>query len=210
MDLQEYIEQHTSAEPDYLRVITRSTYQKTVNPRMLSGHVEGRFLSMISKLIRPKRILELGTFTGYSALCLAEGLSKEGILDTIEKNDELETTIRKHFALSPLGENIRLHIGDAEEIIPTLQEQYDLIFMDADKRAYSAYYDLCLPLLSPQGMMIIDNTLWDGHIIDPAYDKDKQTAALRCFNDKIAQDPRVEQVILPLRDGVTLVRWANQ
>ncbi len=206
MDLQEYIEQHTSPEPDYLRIITRSTYQKTVNPRMLSGHLEGRFLSMLSKIVRPQHILELGTFTGYSALCLAEGLPPDGRLDTIEKNDELETTIRQHFSLSPLGEKIHLHIGDAETIIPTLHDTYDIIFMDADKRAYSTYYDLCLPLLSPNGIMIIDNTLWDGHIIDPAYDKDKQTAALRIFNDKIAQDDRVEQVLLPLRDGVTLVR----
>ncbi len=210
MNLQDYIEQHTSAEPDYLQVITRSTYQKTINPRMLSGHVEGRFLSMLSKLLKPRRILELGTFTGYSALCLAEGLTEDGRLDTIEKNDELETTIRKHFSLTPLGEKICLHIGDAVEVLPTLSERYDLIFMDADKRAYSAYYDLCLPLLSQQGIMIIDNTLWDGHIIDPAYDKDKQTVALRRFNDKIAQDERVEKVLLPLRDGVTLVRRVDR
>ncbi len=206
MDILEYIEEHTSQEPEYLRVITRSTYQKTLNPRMLSGHIEGRFLSMMSKMLRPKRILELGTFTGYSALCLAEGLSADGILDTIEKNDELEDMIRSHFSLSPLGDKIRLYIGDAEDIIRSLDGKYDLIFMDADKRAYSAYYDLCLPLLSEDGVMVIDNTLWDGHIIDPAYDKDKQTVALRAFNAKVAADDRVEQVMLPIRDGLTVVR----
>lgn len=206
MDILEYIEEHTSQEPEYLRVITRSTYQKTLNPRMLSGHIEGRFLSMMSKMLRPKRILELGTFTGYSALCLAEGLSADGILDTIEKNDELEDMIRSHFSLSPLGDKIRLYIGDAEDIIRSLDGKYDLIFMDADKRAYSAYYDLCLPLLSEDGVMVIDNTLWDGHIIDPAYDKDNQTVALRAFNAKVAADDRVEQVMLPIRDGLTVVR----
>ncbi len=206
MDILEYIEKHTSLEPEYLRIITRSTYQKTLNPRMLSGHIEGRFLSMMSKMLRPKRILELGTFTGYSALCLAEGLSPDGILDTIEKNDELEDMIRRHFLLSPLGDKIRLHIGAAEDVISSFEGKYDLIFMDADKRAYSAYYDLCLPLLSEDGVMIIDNTLWDGHIVDPAYDKDKQTVALRAFNAKVAADDRVEQVMLPIRDGVTIVR----
>ncbi len=206
MDINEYIESHSSPEPDYLQIITRLTYQKTINPRMISGHIEGRFLSLISRMIQPKRILELGTFTAYSSLCLAEGLQDDGLLDTIEKNDELETMIQHHLSLSPLGQKVCLHIGDANAIIPKLEHRYDIIFMDADKREYIAYYELCLPLLSPNGYMLIDNTLWDGHIIDPAYDKDKQTMALRAFNDMVVKDQRVETLMLPIRDGITIIR----
>ncbi len=206
IELNEYIEMHSSQEPDYLKQVMRATYQMTINPRMLSGHVEGRFLSILSHMIQPKHILELGTFTGYSALCLAEGLAPDGVLDTIEHNDELESLIRKHFALTPLGEKIRLHIGDAIMILQTLQETYDLIFLDADKREYQRYYELSLPLLRSGGFMLADNVLWDGHIVDPAYDRDKQTCALRAFNDFVAQDNRVEKVMLPIRDGLTLIR----
>ncbi len=206
MDLNEYIEKNTSPEADYLKQITRRTYQKTINPRMVSGQVEGRFLSMISCMIRPKRILEIGTFTAYSTLCLAEGLQPDGWVDTIEVNDELETMILSNLTLSPLGERVRLHIGDAKEIIPQLNETYDLIFMDADKREYAEYYELCLPLLAENGFMVVDNTLWDGHVVDAAYDKDKQTVALRAFNDKVARDIRVEQVMLSIRDGITIIR----
>ncbi len=206
IELNEYLETHSSQEPAYLKQVMRATYQMTINPRMLSGHVEGRFLSMLSHMIHPKRILELGTFTGYSALCLAEGLAPDGVLDTIEHNDELESLIRNHFALTPLGEKINLHIGDAITILQTLQEPYDLIFLDADKREYQRYYELCLPLLRSGGFMLADNVLWDGHVIEPAYDKDKQTCALRTFNDFVAQDTRVEKVMLPIRDGLTLIR----
>ncbi len=206
MDLNEYIEKNTSPEADYLKQITRRTYQKTINPRMVSGQVEGRFLSMISRMILPKRILEIGTFTAYSTLCLAEGLQPDGWVDTIEVNDELETMILSNLTLSPLGERVRLHIGDAKEIIPQLNETYDLIFMDADKREYAEYYELCLPLLAENGFMVVDNTLWDGHVVDAAYDKDKQTVALRAFNDKVARDIRVEQVMLSIRDGITIIR----
>ena len=214
MTLAEYIEQHSSPESDALRKITRSTHLELINPRMLSGHVQGRVLSMISQMIQPERILELGTFTGYSALCLAEGLTEKGKLLTIEHNDELEDMIRRNLALSPLGEKIELVIGDAKEELRRLGERreakgagvFDLVFIDADKKEYCDYLDLVLPLMREGGWILADNTLWDGHIVDPAYDKDRQTVALRAFNDKVMQDERLEKVILPLRDGLTIIR----
>ena len=214
MTLSEYIEQHSSPESDILQKITRSTHLEVINPRMSSGHVQGRVLSMISQMIHPERILELGTFTGYSALCLAEGLTDNGTLITIEHNDEMEDSIRRNLALSPLGEKIELVIGDAKEELRRLDERreakgtvlFDLAFIDADKKEYSDYLDLVLPLMRPGGWILADNTLWDGHIIDPAYDKDRQTVALRAFNDKVAADNRLEKVILPLRDGLTIIR----
>ena len=218
MTLAEYIEQHSSPESDALQKITRSTHLEVINPRMSSGHVQGRVLSMLSQMIKPKRILELGTFTAYSALCLAEGLTEDGELITIEHNDELEDAIRRNLALSPLGEKIKLVIGDAKSVLQQLKEEsvkckdedkdtgFDLVFIDADKKEYCDYLDLVLPLMRKGGWILADNTLWDGHIIDPAYDKDKQTLALRAFNDKVAQDPRLEKVILPLRDGLTIIR----
>ena len=214
MTLSEYIEQHSSPESPVLQQITRSTHLEVINPRMLSGHVQGRVLSMISQMIQPKRILELGTFTGYSALCLAEGLTEDGKLITIEHNDEMEDSIRRNLALSPLGEKIELVIGDAKEAMRRLGERreakgaelFDLVFIDADKKEYCDYLDLVLPLMREGGWILADNTLWDGHIIESAYDKDKQTVALRAFNDKVMQDERLEKVILPLRDGVTIIR----
>ena len=224
MTLSEYIEQHSSPESPVLKQITRSTHLEVINPRMLSGHVQGRVLSMISQMIQPKRILELGTFTGYSALCLAEGLTEDGRLITIEHNDEMEDSIRRNLALSPLGEKIDLVIGDAKETMRRLgdkargdkargerredkgAELFDLVFIDADKKEYCDYLDLVLPLMREGGWILADNTLWDGHIIEAAYDKDKQTVALRAFNDKVAADNRLEKVILPLRDGLTIIR----
>ena len=208
MSLEEYIEQHSSPENEVLSAINRDTNIHILNPHMLSGQVQGRVLSFLSQMIRPKRILELGTFTGYSALCLAEGLPEDGELITIEHNDELEPVIRRTLALSPLGSKIHLIIGDAKEVLNSLNIQhstFNLIFVDADKRDYVAYYDLIFDLVAPGGWILADNTLWDGHIIDSAYDRDKQTLGLRAFNDRIAADPRVEQVILPLRDGLTLI-----
>ena len=214
MTLSEYIEQHSSPESDVLQQITRSTHLEVINPRMSSGHVQGRVLSMISQMIQPQRILELGTFTGYSALCLAEGLTEDGQLLTIEHNDEIEDSIRRNLALSPIGDKVQLLIGDAKEELRLLGEEvirqqgmaFDLAFIDADKKEYCDYLDLVLPLMRPGGWILADNTLWDGHIIDPAYDKDKQTVSLRAFNDKVAQDPQLEKVILPLRDGLTIIR----
>ena len=211
MTISEYIELHSSTESEVLQQITRSTHLEVINPRMLSGHVQGRVLSMLSQMIAPHRILELGTFTGYSALCLAEGLSDSGRLVTIEHNDEMEDSIRRNLALSPLGDKIELVIGDAKEWLAQQEKGagFDLVFIDADKKEYSDYLDLVLPLMRDGGWILADNTLWDGHIVEEAYDKDRQTVALRAFNDKVANDERLEKVILPLRDGLTIIRVKN-
>ncbi len=208
MDILEYIEQHSTPESEALRQIVHTTHIEMINPRMMSGHIQGRVLSMFSQMIRPHRILELGTFTAYSTLCLAEGLADDGTLVTLEHNDELEDMILRNLALSPLGEKVQLVIGDAMEWLSAQSADllYDLVFIDADKREYSAYLDAVLPLVRPGGWILADNTLWDGHIIEEAYDKDKQTLALRAFNDKVAQDERLDKVILPLRDGLTIIR----
>ena len=205
--LLDYISEHSSPQPAYLDQIVHRTGLYTINPRMLSGHVQGRFLSFLSRLIRPVRILELGTFAGFSALCLAEGLQPGGKVVTIEKNDELEDFIREHLALSPLGEQVELHIGSTRDVLPTLptEELFDLVFIDADKREYVHDYELLFPLVKSGGIILADNTLWDGHIIDPAYDTDKQTIALRAFNDHIRCDSRVSCLILPVRDGLTII-----
>ena len=212
MDIFDYIESHSTPENEVLRFITRDTYCNVLNPRMVSGHIQGRLLAMISRMIQPQHILELGTFTGYSALCLAEGLPEGGMLTTVEHNDELEDTIRRNLALSPLSRKIQLAISDAKAFLAGQQQSFDLVFMDADKREYCAYLDLLLAeradgtsLLPVGGWLLADNTLWDGHIIDPAYDRDPQTIALRRFNDQVAADPRLEKVILPLRDGLSII-----
>lgn len=206
MTLDEYISLHTTPENEALQSITRDTHVHILNPHMLSGHVQGRALSMISHMIRPKRILELGTFTGYSALCLAEGLAEGGQLVTIEHNDELEETIRRNLSRSSLCNLIELIIGDCKSELKKIEGPFDLVFIDADKREYCAYLDLVYPLVPVGGFILADNTLWDGHVIDAAYDKDKQTLGLRAFNDRLAADERFEQVILPLRDGLTIIR----
>ena len=205
--LLDYISEHSSPQPAYLDQIVHRTGLYTINPRMLSGHVQGRFLSFLSRLIRPIRILELGTFAGFSALCLAEGLQPGGKVVTIEKNDELEDFIRENLALSPLGEQVELHIGSTRDVLPTLptEELFDLVFIDADKREYVHDYELLFPLVKSGGIILADNTLWDGHIIDSAYDTDKQTIALRAFNDHIRCDSRVSCLILPVRDGLTII-----
>lgn len=211
MTISEYIEQHSSPESEVLQQITRSTHLEVINPRMLSGHVQGRVLSLLSQMIQPQNILELGTFTGYSALCLAEGLAEGGRLITIEHNDEMEDSIRRNLALSPFGDKIELVIGDAKEWLAQQEKGagFDLVFIDVDKKEYSDYLDLVLPLMRDGGWILADNTLWDGHIVEEAYDKDRQTVALRAFNDKVASDERLEKVILPLRDGLTIIRVKN-
>ncbi len=207
MTLDDYIETHTSPANETLRFIEHDTAVNVLNPHMLSGAVQGRVLAFLSRMIQPKTILELGTFTGYSALCLAEGLSQDGRLVTLEHNDELEDIIRHNFSLSPLGRQIDLRMGDALATLKTMQDQrFDLCFIDADKREYSAYLDAILPLMQPHGWILADNTLWDGHVVDPNYDRDKQTLGLRAFNNKVSADERLEQVILPLRDGLTMIR----
>lgn len=206
-EMMDYIAAHSDAEPDYLMRITRRTHLQVLNPHMLSGHVQGRVLAMLSRMISPRRVLELGTFTGYSALCLAEGLQPDGELITVDHNDELADMVLEHLSWSPLGRLIRPVVADALNFIDTLDDaSLDMVFIDADKRQYCAYMDALYNKVRPGGYILADNTLWDGHIIDPAYDRDKQTLGLRAFNDLIATDPRLEKVILPLRDGLTLIR----
>ncbi len=206
MTIEEYIETHIDREPDYLYKIDRLTNLRLLNGRMCSGHTQGRLLKMLTSMIAPKRVLELGTFSGYSALCMAEALADDARLDTIEVDDELEDFIRANFDSSPHGHKIRLHIGDATEIMARWQPgEFDLIFMDADKRHYDDYYNAALPLLRPGGYIIADNTLWDGHVteINP---RSPQTLGIMRFNDMVAADERVEKVIIPLRDGLTIIR----
>ncbi len=207
MTIDEYILEKSTSVPDYLNVIERNTYLKVINPRMCSGALQGRVLSMLTKMISPTNILELGTFTGYSALCMAEGLSKNGTIDTIEQNDELEDFIRENIHLSPYTNQINLHIGRALEIIPQLQKEFDLVFIDADKREYCAYYDQVLPLIRKEGYIIADNTLWNNKVLETEIDeRDKQTLEIMRFNDMLKNDKRVEVVILPVRDGLTVIR----
>lgn len=206
-DLQLYAERHSSPEPPELYETVRAAHIHLINGRMCSGHLQGRLLTMLTRMARPQRVLELGTFAGYSALCIAEGLEPGAIVTTIEHNDELEDFILDQFARSGYSDRIRLLIGDALELMAGMEaESCDMIFIDADKRQYPAYYEECLRLLRPGGFMLADNTLWDGHVVDPAYGRDPQTAGIRRFNDTVAADSRVEKVMLPLRDGLTIIR----
>lgn len=201
--LQQYLEAHSNSEPAHLKVIREQTETEVHNPKMLSGHYQGRLLSMISKLLRPRLIVEIGTYTGYSALCLAEGLTEEGMLITFEKNAELADRIKRNFSTVSFGEKIRLHIGDAHELLPQMDLHPDLVFIDGDKRGYASYYDLLLPRMTSGSCLLVDNVLWSGKVLDP--DMDKKTAALHQFNQQVAADERVEQIILPVRDGITLI-----
>jgi caffeoyl-CoA O-methyltransferase len=207
-ELNAYAEIHTSPESEVLRRLNRETHVQVLAPRMLSGHLQGRLLSMISHMVRPCRILELGTFTGYSALCLAEGLAPDGELHTVEQNPELEDRIRRYVAEAGLAERIRLHIGQALDLLPSFQETWDLVFIDADKINNDAYYELVLPHVRPGGFILIDNVLWSGKALAsyPVKPADKDAHAVRAFNDKVQQDERVENVLLPVRDGILIVR----
>ncbi len=202
--IQHYAEQHTSSEGDLLKKIDRDTHVKVMMPRMLSGHLQGRVLSMISHMIRPQRILEIGTYTGYSAVCLAEGLQENGKLITIDINEELEDRVRNYFADSPYSKKIEYKIGNAVEVIPSLNETFDLVFIDADKERYSVYFDLVIEKVRSGGFILADNVLWSGKVLDTKPDKD--TRAILEFNKKIQDDPRVENVLLPIRDGIMLMR----
>lgn len=206
-DLDDYILSHIDPESESLARLDRDTHLFHLRPRMCSGHLQGRLLKMLVRMIAPKRILELGTFTGYSALCLAEGLPEDGELHTIEIDDELEDFIRTHLSQSPVGNRVHLHIGDAREVLKHLDpdHRFDLVFIDANKRQYSEYYDLVFDRVSPGGFIIADNTLWDGKVVEPGKKIDAQTQGILDFNDKIARDTRVEKVILPLRDGLTII-----
>jgi predicted O-methyltransferase YrrM len=209
-ELQKYIEDHIDAEPDHLHRLERRTNIHLINGRMCSGHLQGRLLKMLVSMIDPHDVLELGTFSGYSALCIAEALHDSATIHTVEADDELEDFIREAIASAPCGERIQLHIGDALSFAKKCKpESFDLVFMDADKRQYADYYEACLPLLRPGGYIIADNTLWDGHVVEPDHFNDRQTAGIRLFNDIVAADPRVEKVIIPLRDGLTLIRKLN-
>jgi len=206
MTIEDYILQHIDSEPEYLTQLNRNTWIHSLNPRMCSGHLQGRVLSMLCKMIQPVNALELGTFTGYSALCIAESLPENGVLDTIESDDELEEFIQKNFEQTPFKEKINILIGDALTIIPTLDKMYDLVFIDADKRDYPAYYEAILPKLRQGGFILADNTLWSGKVVEKVHQNDMQTLGILRFNDLLATDNRVEKVILPLRDGLTLIR----
>ena len=206
MTLDNYILSHIAPEPDYLYRLWRATNIYMLHGRMASGHLQGRLLKMLVQMIRPKRILEVGTFSGYSAICLAEGLEEGGKVYTFEINDEQEDFTRPWIEGSPVADKIEFIIGDAITEAPKLGIEFDMAFIDGDKRTYVETYEMVLSILRPGGFILADNTLWDGHVTDPAYDRDHQTKGIRRFNDHIAKDPRVEQVILPLRDGLTLIR----
>jgi predicted O-methyltransferase YrrM len=205
-DLTAYIEQHIDSEHPYLYRLWRATNLYQVRGHMASGHLQGVLLRMLVEMIRPRRVLEIGTYTGYSALAMASGLDDGALIDTYEINDELEDFTRRNIEESPWADKVRLHIGDVLQELKDSPLGYDLIFIDGNKRQYCEYYALALNLLNPRGYILADNTLWDGHIIDPAYDRDTQTLGIRRFNEEIALDKRVEKVIIPMRDGLTLIR----
>lgn len=205
-DIERYIEEHTRREPEWLQQLYRETWQKVVNPRMLSGHVQGRALSMFSNMIHPKTILEIGTYTGYSALCLAEGLTEDGLLITIDINDELQWIQDKYFALSPYGSRIQRHFGNALDVIPRLQYDFDVVFMDADKSNYIRYYEMLMQRLKPGAFILIDNVLWSGKITSPAQPNDEDTRVLQELNALVNADERVENVLLSIRDGLMVLR----
>lgn len=206
MDLEEYIDSHISPEPPLLTDVYRRTYLHHLYPRMCSGHSQGRLLKMLTQMVRPQRILELGTFTGYSTLCFAEGMPDYAHIHTVEIDDENEDELLDTFARSPWADRIHLHIGDALAVIPTIDEEWDLVFIDANKRKYIDYYEVVLPRLRKGGYIFADNTLWSGKILAPDANHDAQTRGILDFNDHVAKDPRVDTVILPIRDGMTILR----
>lgn len=206
MTIDEYITQHIDKEGDYLYRLYRATNIHTIHGRMASGHLQGRLLKMIVEMINPQNILEVGTFSGYSAICLAEGLKEGGKVYTFEINDEMEDFTRSWIEGSPVADKIDFRIGDANILAPKLGIEFDMAFVDGDKRTYVETYEMVMAILKPGGFILADNTLWDGHVVDEAYDHDHQTQGICKFNDHIANDPRAEVVILPLRDGLTLIR----
>lgn len=206
MTLDDYILEHIDEEGEYLHRLYRATHLKLLYGRMASGHLQGRLLKMFVRMIRPKNILEIGTYSGYSGLCLAEGLEEGGMLHTIEINDEQEDFTRPWLENSAYADKIKMHIGDALDVIPRLGVKFDLAFIDGDKRKYAEYYEMVLEHLNDGGYILADNTLWDGHVLEPKPIKDPQTRSIVEFNDMVAKDLRVEKVILPLRDGLTIIR----
>ena len=205
-DLENYVAAHSQEEPLLLQQLNKETHQKILQPRMLSGHFQGRVLSMLSKIIHPKHILELGTYTGYATLCLAEGLQNDGTIDTIDINEELEEIQEKYFNLSDYKGRIFQHIGNATEIIPTLNKKFDLVFIDADKENYITYWNLIVPMMNKGGIILSDNVLWSGKVLEEVKKNDKSTPILLEYNKMVNDDPRVETVLLPIRDGLTVSR----
>lgn len=205
-ELEDYVSNHSQKEPDLLEALNRETHQKILQPRMLSGHFQGRVLSMLSKLIRPVNILEIGTYTGYATLCLCEGMQKSGTIDTIDINEELMDFQKKYFDLSDWKDQIVQHLGDATLIIPNLDKKYDLVFVDADKDNYLNYFEIILPKMNKGGIILSDNVLWSGKVLDTPNPKDLSTNVLQEYNKKLKEDPRVETVLLPIRDGLTVSR----
>ena len=205
-ELEDYIEQHSAKEPELLAALNKETYQKILLPRMLSGHFQGRVLSMLSKLIRPVNILEIGTYTGYATLCLCEGMQETGQIHTIDIKEELVDFQRKYFDKSPWGKQIVQHLGEAISIIPSLKIKFDLVFIDADKENYLNYYELIVPKMNKGGIILSDNVLWSGKVLEPLQKNDLSTQILLEYNDLLKNDPRVETVLLPIRDGLTVSR----
>ena len=204
--LDEYVVNHSEDEPQLLKELSRETWQKVLNPRMLSGAFQGRILAMFSKLLRPNVILEIGTYTGYSALCLAEGLTNEGVLYTIDKNEELEDVQRKYFKKSGYANQIKQYVGNALDIIPTIEARYDLVFIDADKSNYINYFNLIIDRMNKGGVILSDNVLWSGKVVEKLDIKDKDTKVLLEYNKMLKEDKRIETVLLPIRDGLTMSR----
>ena len=206
-NITDYILAHIDAEPDYLHRLWRATNLELLNGRMASGHLQGRLLKMLVEMVRPRNILEVGTFSGYSALCMAEGLADDDCrVYTFEVNDEVEDFTRRWIAGSPYGHRVQFTIGDALQLAPALGITFDMAFLDGDKRTYVEAYEMALKVVRPGGFILADNTLWDGHVIDPAYDRDHQTQGIRRFNNYVAADARTDKVILPIRDGLTIVK----
>ena len=206
MNQEEYITAHSDIEPEYLAKLNRATHLRMINPRMLSGHFQGRVLAMFCHMIQPKTVLEIGTFTGYSAISMAEGMPEDGVLHTIDYDDELESFLNDVFAKSDQGHKIKLHIGNALTEIAKMNDIFDMVFIDADKEEYQAYYEAVLPKVRQGGYLLVDNTLWDGKVLKPVDPKDRETIAIMKFNEFIAKDTRIEKVLLPIRDGLTLIR----
>jgi len=210
MSLDEYILQHIDAEGDYLHALWRDTQLRLSYGQMASGHLQGRLLKMLIQMVKPQKVLELGTFSGYSTLCMAEGLPENAEIHTFEIFDENEDFLRKWFGGSAYKDKIHLHIGDALQLVPQMEGGWDFAFIDADKREYVAYYEMLLPLMNPGGFIVADNTLWYGHVLEEARESDAQTRGVQAFNDLVASDARVEKVILPMRDGLTIIRVVNR
>ncbi len=205
-ELEAYTENHSQPEPQLLAELNRETHQKILQPRMLSGHLQGRVLSILSKIISPENILEIGTYTGYATLCLAEGLKENGTVDTIDNNEELVDFQRKYFDRSPWKDQIFQHLGNALDIIPNLGKKYDLVFIDADKPNYANYFKVVVPMMNKGGIILSDNVLWSGKVLEEVKANDKSTIALLDYNKMVNEDPRVETVLLPIRDGLTVSR----